>query len=411
MKLSICIVVKDRSKVPYKEGYLYLLPNCIKSISKYHSPEDIEIVICDFYSKDWPIEDWIDEYRGEVSVKIIKGNGDFSLGRGRNLAAKEAKNSAILFLDADCLIDHRAIDAGLYYVRNGITCFPFISFTNEEGETEQGNKLNNGAGVCFIVKDVFFSTPGWPEFKSWGGEDDVFYNLIKKRDKKRYNEKGIIHQWHPSEISQIHYKNRLLSDYKQYIKQGNSEVSKIVPDYKKVVDDIRREYESILENDKPRKKESIIVVSKFLKNKISNIEDFKNVVRCDLYPTSNYLQKVGEEVTHTFKSSTFRPEKEIEILDDKRILEIDEYKMPVTIYGYLRSLPSINYSRTVTSEFVITNWLLLFYEKVHLAGHFTDYNDEREVHTYYGATYKSNRLEIKNELKFLQNLENKIILL
>ena len=70
MKLSICIVVKDRSKVPTKDGYLYLLPKCIESISNYHSPEQIEVVICDFHSKDWPLEEWVDDYRGEVDVKI-----------------------------------------------------------------------------------------------------------------------------------------------------------------------------------------------------------------------------------------------------------------------------------------------------------------------------------------------------
>lgn len=85
--------------------------------------------------------------------------------------------------------------------------------------------------------------------------------------------------------------------------------------------------------------------------------------------------------------------------------------MPVTFCSYLRCLATNNWGKSATSEFIVTNWLLLFYEKVHLAGHFTDYNNEQELLTYYGAKFKTKRLDIKNELKVLQKLENKIILL
>lgn len=410
MKLSICIVVKDRSKVPTKDGYLYLLPKCIESISNYHSPEQIEVVICDFHSKDWPLEEWIDDYKGEVDVNIVKADGDFSLGRGRNIAANNAKYNVLLFLDADCLIDDSAIDTGLYYTHNDLTCFPFISFIGKEGEISQGNVLNNGSGVCFITRDVFFSTSGWPEFKSWGGEDDIFANLINKRHKKRYYEKGIKHQWHPSEISQIHYKNKMLSDYANYIKGKNSTKDNIEPTHKKVVESLKNKITSINESV-DRKEESILVISKFTKQPIPNIDSFDKVVRCDMHPTINYEKIVGEKTTHTFRDSTFNPQIQIQIVDDKRISEEDEYEMPLTIYGYLRGLPSNNYCRTVSSEFVISIWLLLFYNKVHLAGHFTDHNNEKEVITYYGAQYNSTRLEISNELEFLKKLENKIILL
>ena len=78
MKLSICIPVKNRSNVYTPNDFLKILPNTIKSISEYPNPEELEIVICDFNSTDWPLEDWIDEYRGNVAVNIIKTNRDYS---------------------------------------------------------------------------------------------------------------------------------------------------------------------------------------------------------------------------------------------------------------------------------------------------------------------------------------------
>ena len=54
-KLSICITVKNRSKVETEHGTLLLFPDCIKSITdSINDNDDIELIIADWESTDWP---------------------------------------------------------------------------------------------------------------------------------------------------------------------------------------------------------------------------------------------------------------------------------------------------------------------------------------------------------------------
>ena len=154
MKLSICIPVKNRARVVSPIGDLNILPNTIRSISQYHDPLNIEIVICDFNSDDWPISDWIDEYRGDVKVTIITCDEDFSSGLGRNIAAEHATSNALLFLDADCTITPEALDKGLANIKKGQIAFPFICFQDIQGKVSKGTWKHNGTGVCFMPKWV-----------------------------------------------------------------------------------------------------------------------------------------------------------------------------------------------------------------------------------------------------------------
>ncbi len=422
MPLSICIPVKNRSKVPVEDGYLFLLPNNIKAISNYHSPKEIEVIIVDFNSTDWPLEEWIDDFKGELDVKVIKQEGPFSAGKGRNEAAYHAKHDTLLFLDADCLINAHAIDHGIKEVKKGYVLFPYINYLDKKGKITEGANLSNGSGICFISKDDLANTGEWPEFYSWGGEDDVFFNNMFLPNKKRYLLKGIKHQWHPSEISHKEYINPTGSDYNSYVKYRSytkNDVRQIRGNltFKRKLEELKEKHSKIIKKETieedNRSDESVLVVSKFAKTKIEKVDSFDNVIRCDYYLLQGYEDLIGSKTTHNFRSSKRDNVSSILLKPDPEVDNIGMLTLPISMFQYITNTISKNSSRRVTSEFIIINWLLLFYKTVNLAGHFDQNNKELHPTTYYGAEYKNERLECEKELKFLetQNKNKNIILL
>ena len=96
--ISICITVKNRSRVKTGERELHLFPNCVKSIVKSFVPEiPCELVVTDWESDDWPLRGWLEEAARPIPVQIITIKGPFSRGKGRNLAAYKAKGNMIFF--------------------------------------------------------------------------------------------------------------------------------------------------------------------------------------------------------------------------------------------------------------------------------------------------------------------------
>jgi glycosyltransferase involved in cell wall biosynthesis len=426
MKLSICIPVKNRSNVYTPNAFLKILPNTIKSISEYPNPEELEIVICDFNSTDWPLEDWIDEYRGNVAVNIIKTNRDYSSGFGRNIAAEHSKADVLLFLDADCTITPKAISDGYNRVMDGETAFPFISFKDKKGKITKGSVKSNGTGICFISKQKYLDSDRWPEFDSWGGEDDIFFNKMYHRGKTRYPESGIIHQWHPREASHFFYRNPQLSDYNAYVKgyhhvdtrknKNRENPIKENFEYEKLIKTIKKEHTNIISNieieEDKRKDSSIIIVSRFIDKPRPFIDDFENVLRCDLYKTERYETIVGTKTTHHYSLTKTKENFSIMRTVDRAVQKKDEYTIPTYFTMYFSGLVSDNASRKVTSEFIMVHWMLLFYKKVYLAGHFERLNLNGSPETYMGIQYNDRRLERIKELEYLNFLEqnNKIVL-
>ena len=58
--LSICVTVKNRSRVMVDGRELKLFPNCVQSIVS-SVPRDLpcELVVADWQSDDWPLDDWL----------------------------------------------------------------------------------------------------------------------------------------------------------------------------------------------------------------------------------------------------------------------------------------------------------------------------------------------------------------
>lgn len=204
--ISVCITVKNRSKLEVEGRQIILLPNCIKSIVECAKPEDnLEIVIADWQSDDWPLSEWAEGAAKPIPLRLVTVDGFFSTGRGRNTAADNARGEVLLFLDADITICRELIDKGSNHVAEGRAFFP-IYYQYTDLDHRGGRWLPESFGNAMVSRDVFLKAGRWPELKSWGREDDFFHDAVGRLvPVAREQLAGMRHQWHPNSLS---WKNR-----------------------------------------------------------------------------------------------------------------------------------------------------------------------------------------------------------
>ena len=206
-KLSICITVKNRSKVETELGILSLFPNCLKSIQESIEPQsDIELIISDWESTDWPLTEWIGNIITEAPVEIIKvktKDNSFSAGKGRNIAASKANGDMLLFLDADMLVTHGALYNAWGIAKSHGVCYPVIMYQKEYQSSEY--MVHEGGGILFIDKDLFTKAGRWPEYYGHGFEDIDLAKAIQKLTPLQTSPIPLYHQWHPQDKE---WKNR-----------------------------------------------------------------------------------------------------------------------------------------------------------------------------------------------------------
>lgn len=404
--LSICICIKNRSKVPSPGGPLFLAPNAIKSISKYPHPEEIEIVIADFGSTDWPIKEWIDEYSGLVNTKVVQVPDPFSAGKGRNVAAAHAKGDFLLFLDADVTLLPSEINKGLELLKNGKAVFPLINYIDGRGKEICKGLKGNGSGICFISKELYNTTNKWPEYYSWGGEDCAFLNNVRSAgiSTLRPRMPGFKHQWHPRSASHIHYSKNAGTCYTEHV--TGKRVNKPTRYRKKPKRDIK--------NHKVIKKDSIIIVSRFLNRKIDDsfLNEFDAVLRVSRSPTEGYEKIVGSKTSHEFGFKVEKRKYSVVRKRDVEILEDNEYQVPMSFHNKIFKESKIRSISQMTPELLMANWMSYYYKNVHILGHFENIREGCPT-TYFGLEYPARKYDIYNELKALAELEekNKIIIL
>lgn len=205
-RLSVCIPVKNYACVEIDGRMTYPLPNCIRALVTALAPGfDAQIVIADFDSDDWPLDDWVHIMARPVPVQVVCAYGAFSVGKGFNIAADYATSDRLLFLGADMLVSRALIEKGHALLDKGIIYFPLVwSYTNPE-HTE-GRDRPFGRGNVFMTKAMRETLGPWREFKSHGKSDCLMFHRAEKKCKVLC-ERGpdFFHQWHPDDME---WKNR-----------------------------------------------------------------------------------------------------------------------------------------------------------------------------------------------------------
>ena len=195
-RLSICVTVKNRSSVKTDDGTLYLFPDLIRSIANSITlDKDVELVIVDWASTDWPIKLWIEEYIPSIPIHLINiQSNKFSIGRGKNIAAAHATGNKIFFVDADMIVNKEVIDFAFGNVFDGTVYYPTVHYYN----TKTDYVIHEGGGNFFINKSDFEKTNKWPEYYAHGFDDVDFYKEISTKYKiLTHPTLYIDHQYHP----------------------------------------------------------------------------------------------------------------------------------------------------------------------------------------------------------------------
>ena len=237
-KLSICITVKNRSAIDTEFGTLHPFPECIKSLAKSISLEDnIELVIADWKSTDWPIIDWIENKIEHIPITLININGSkFSIGQGRNIAASHSTGDILLFLDADMVVNRDVLTRGIEAADEFNVCYPTVYYQKVYGQDSWD--VHEGGGNLFMTKTMFDKTQGWPEYYEHGFEDVDFAKKIKAFINPVTITQHLKHPWHPQSVWKNRYstpdprvqqrRQETLEDIQKQIEQETKLINKLL---------------------------------------------------------------------------------------------------------------------------------------------------------------------------------------
>lgn len=112
-------------------------------------------------------------------------------------------------------------------VTKGMSYFPIV-FSFSDPSHAAGWWRSEGFGNCMVPRHVFEQSGGWPEYQTWGREDDDFYARVQACSSVvRENAPGFFHQWHPERID---WKDRFRVDEEiQRVRRTLSELWNAVP--------------------------------------------------------------------------------------------------------------------------------------------------------------------------------------
>jgi hypothetical protein len=164
-----------------------------------------ELVVTDWHSDDWPLHEWLEVAARPVPIQLLSLDGSFSRGRGLNVAARAARGEFLLFVDADITISKQLIEIGIKYLREKKAFFPIV-FSFKDPAHQYGWWRDRGFGQVMVTRETYGQTRGWPEYDSWGQEDEEFHSKISEvAPVIRGRVEGLYHQWHPNDVG---WKNR-----------------------------------------------------------------------------------------------------------------------------------------------------------------------------------------------------------
>ena len=204
-----------------------IFPRSVQSIVDSVEDGEVELIVSDWMSTDWPIRNWIYDIVGnKIPVKIIDVDDPwFSRGRGLNISAKEAASDILFFIDADIIMTREVILDAYKKCGNNLTFYPVCRHESRD------EWISSGWGLCAVPKSMWSTVGGWKEWSSWGGEDNAFRGDILRAGGETFRDRyeGFLHIDHPRDYSV--YKNDLGSDYKLLVK--SKQRGKVIEERKK----------------------------------------------------------------------------------------------------------------------------------------------------------------------------------
>jgi glycosyltransferase involved in cell wall biosynthesis len=217
--LSVCVSLKNRSRVVHEGRDLALFPNCVRSLADavagIQRVGPVELVVADFRSDDWPLAEWLVEAAGGLQTYVVPVEGSVSRGRGLNVAAAHARCDRLFLCDADIMIEPKALRRALEVIDRGHVWLPICRYLDEEGGLEKWQEF--GYGIAALNRSMFDAAGGVPEYYSWGGEDVLFFERLALHTVIVREQCGELnHQWHPGCLRFEHYKYPVKSDFKEH---------------------------------------------------------------------------------------------------------------------------------------------------------------------------------------------------
>jgi glycosyltransferase involved in cell wall biosynthesis len=197
--ISICTTHKNRSKVQTDNGVLNLFPRSVESLSKL--TEEIELVVSDWKSTDWPIREWIfARAEGKFPVTIVDVEEEwFSRGKGLNIAAENANKDILFFIDSDILLTDEVVRDAKQKCEEGVAFYPVCM----REKPHRHKWRHSGYGLCAMTREMWIKAGKWVEWSSWGGEDNILHDKLIENGYDIYRDtyEGFTHLDHPEDYS------------------------------------------------------------------------------------------------------------------------------------------------------------------------------------------------------------------
>lgn len=195
--LSVCIPLKNR---------IDNLLQCVYALDKLTGID--EIVIGDFHSTDTNF-DWVKQLK--TPTKVIDIDGEFSIGRAKNVAAENSHGDILFFLDADVITPQSVIDKILKLVPQDFVYCPIMWFEDDK----EGDRWAVSSHGQIALSRTKWENHKWQEWLSYGGEDDLFFEPYIKYAIVDLAQ-GFIHKWHSNVVRTENYSKPPNSDLEEY---------------------------------------------------------------------------------------------------------------------------------------------------------------------------------------------------
>ena len=232
--ISICVTIKNRSEIKYTkilpdeaqliqqhDSVINLIPNCpvkknVESVKGttymlktfieslkigFGHYDKVQLVVYDWASVDVDVLSDIKKYLKDDDFQPLisfhentNTEEKFSRGFGLNTCAEHAIHPILHFTDID-IEYQRPIKIPL---KDDGSCayFPIVYKEVSPSALYLYAEIA-GYGISFTDKKTWQDSGKFPDYRSWGNEDNIFYEQVSKiKNIDRKIDIGIVHKWH-----------------------------------------------------------------------------------------------------------------------------------------------------------------------------------------------------------------------